>query len=135
MAGSRGPLVVRGTSRVLGSARGIDCTQVNTDTIINLPATISKYQITAVLITNASTTPVLAQLSAYTAAAAGGTNIVAAAVITALSATTVIQSSTLAAGVVTTAFTANPLYARVTVANVGALTVDVYIIGTDLSGP
>jgi hypothetical protein len=132
MSGQRGPLIVRGVSRVLGSARGINAENI-ADTIVNLPATISKYAISAVYITNASTTPVLAQVAVYTAAAAGGTNLVAAAVITALDATTKIQSSTLAAGVVTTALTANPLYVRVTVANVGALTFDAYILGQDLS--
>lgn len=115
------------------SARGINLASLADAAIIAVPAYIKKYKINGVYVTNASATPILAQLSIYTAASAGGTNIVAAAVLTGLTSAAVIQTSTLAGTIAATMLTAASLYLRCSVANAGALTADVYIDIEDMT--
>jgi len=103
---------------VLGSGTGDKAT-------IAIPATITRYQVVAVGITNCSTTPILAALGLWTGASASGTNIVAAATITGATSSSVIINSTIAGSVATTMLTAATIYINVTVANAAALTCDV----------
>lgn len=112
-------------SGVLGYSTGVNLNSV-ADTTISIKA--SKYIIRKITVTNCSTTPVLAQIAFYTAAAAGGTNFVAATVLTTLSATTTFIDLTII-NVTTTALTASSLFARNTVVQGSALTCDVYIFG------
>jgi len=83
------------------------------------------YRVTGFLVYNPSGTPVLAQLSLRNAAAGAGDLLVAAAVLTALDTAAKILSMTVADGGKQTA--AN-LYANLTVANVGAVTVSVKVL-------
>lgn len=127
------PFTTLTSRRHILSVRGMNWAAIADAGQITIPPQVTKYRLVEVLMTNASATPVLAQIALYTAAAAGGTNLVAAAIITTLSATTVIQSSTLVAGIATTILTANPLFVRCTVANAAALTGDTYIVIDDLT--
>lgn len=118
----------RFNSGVIGYATSVNLNSV-ADTTVAVKA--SKYVIRKIVVTNCSTTPVLAQLALYTAAAAGGTNFVAATVLTTLSGTTVFVDLTII-NVTTTALTAATLYARNTVVQGSALTCDLYVFGDTL---
>lgn len=121
-----------GTARTF-SARTVNFGATGDQATIAIPSTIAKYQITAVNITNCSATPLLAQPALYTAASAGGTNLVAATIITGATSASVILSSTLAGTVGSSSLTAPTLFVNVSVANVGALTCDIYVTIKDLT--
>ena len=105
---------------VLGSGTGDKAT-------ITIPASITRYQVIGVSVTNCSVTPILAAFGIWTGAGATGTNIVAAATITGATSSTVILNSTLAGSVATTMLTAGSIFINVTVANAAALTCDIGI--------
>lgn len=126
------PPALAGQSRTF-SAKTVNLGATGDQGSIAIPASITRYQITAVNITNCSATPILAQPALYTAASAGGTTLVAAAVITGATGASVMLNSTLAGTVGLTALTAATLYINVTVANATALTCDVYVTIKDLS--
>jgi hypothetical protein len=105
---------------VLGAGTGDKAT-------ITIPASITRYQVLGVSITNCSATPVLAALALWTGASGTGTNVVAAATITGATSSSVIINSTLAGSVATTMLTAGTIYINVTVANAAGLTCDIGI--------
>lgn len=118
--------------RVLGSLRGANF-NVTTDQTITIPATITKFQITGVLVLNASTSLTLAAGGVYPAAAKGGTPIVAAVqVYSALTAANIILPLTLAGTVAATPYTGN-LFLSLTTGQGSVATADVYVIGVDLT--
>jgi hypothetical protein len=124
---------LRGYTRVIGSARGVNLAATGDQGVISIQPSITKYVILQVILTNASATPVLAQIAVYTGAVATGTTIVAAGTITGAVGSTVILSLALAGTIAATALTAGALYVNVAVANATALTADIYITATDLS--
>lgn len=95
--------------------------------VIPIPAELQArgFRITGFLVYNSTGTPILAQIALRNAAAGGGDLLVAAGVLTALDSALKILSMTIADGGKQTA--AN-LYARLTVANVAALTVSLKIL-------
>lgn len=103
---------------VLGSGTGDKAT-------IAIPASITRYQVLGVSITNCSTTPIAASVAMWTGASASGTNVVATATITGATSSSVIINSTLAGTVATTMLTSSSLFVNVTIANLAALTCDV----------
>lgn len=105
---------------VLGSGTGDKAT-------IAIPASITRYQVIGVSITNCSVTPILAAFGVWTGANASGTNVVAAATITGATSSSVIINSTLAGTVATTMLTSSSMFVNVTVANAAALTCDIGI--------
>lgn len=121
----------RGQSMLL-SVKALDFHTATGDvgTII-VPATIARYQISAISITNCSATPILAAVGFFTGAGGTGTTLVTAGTITGATSAVIILPMTLAGTAATTLLTATPLYVRLTVANTGALTCDVGIIVFD----
>lgn len=103
---------------ILGSGTGDKAT-------ISIPASITRYQVLGVGITNCSVTPILAQVSLWTGAGGTGTNVVAAGTITGATSSSVIINSTLAGTVATTMLNSNSIFVNVTVANAAGLTCDV----------
>lgn len=103
-------------------ARSVNFAATGDQATISIPSWVTKYQVTAVKITNCSTTPILAQPSVFTAPAGGGNNIVAAATITAATSTAVVINSALAT---TNTQTSSSLTVRLSVANALAITCDV----------
>jgi hypothetical protein len=122
-----------GTQRVLGSLRGANF-NVTTDQPIVISAPV--YIVTAIWVTNCSTSMTTAVGGVYPTTAKGGTPLVAATqVYVALTAATVLQASTLnaAANLLTTRTTGSPIYLSLTTAQGSAATCDIYIIGQDLT--
>lgn len=111
------------------------------DQPIILPSSINAFQLTGILITNASISLTTAAGGFYPAASKAGTAIVAASqVYSTLTASTKLLSATLAAAVATTRYsTANladwTIYLSLTTAQGAAATADVYLIGIDLTLP
>ena len=136
--------------RLLGQLRGANF-NVTTDQAIyldqpNTHPSSTKYLITAILVTNASTSLTTAAGGVYTAASKGGTVLVASSqVYTALTASNIPLALTLAAGatgvVYATQNTTNaqgllqttPIYLSLTTAQGAAATADVYVFGYDLT--
>lgn len=120
--------------RVLGSLRGANMNST-ADQAITIASGVSKYLVTAMYVTNCSTSLTLAAGGLYTATAKGGTPIVAAVqVYSALTGTaTQLLPCTIAAAGQILAVTASTLYLSLTTAQGGAATADVYIVGVDLT--
>lgn len=124
--------IVPSTSRVL-SAKSVNLSATGDQATIAIPPSITKYAVTAVWVTNCSVTPILAQVSMFTGAGGTGTTVVAAGTITGATSAPVILPQSLAGTVSATALTSSSLFVRVSVANVAALTCDVYTVINDLS--
>lgn len=106
----------------------------NFNTTADQPITINatKYVVRRIVVTNCSASLTLAAGGFYTAASKGGTAVVAAAQLySALTAATKYLEATLQ-NVATDVLTATPLYLSLTVAQGGAATCDVYVIGDSL---
>lgn len=104
------------------------------DQVLTIPELITKYRITRIFVTNASTSLTTAAGGIYTATSKGGTAIVAAAqVYSTLTTSTIILDLTLAGAAATTLQTAAPLYFSLTTPQGGAATADVYIEGVPLN--
>ncbi len=112
------------------TSRAVDLAATGDQTTIAIPSYVTAYQVTGFKITNCSTTPILAQVSLYTAASAGGIGVSVAAVITGATSTSVVLSQTIASSARQTAAT---LYVNVPVANALALTCDIKVNIDDLS--
>lgn len=125
---------IDGTAAGLTAGSGVLAkgTSVNLNAVADttLAITSAKYIVRKFVVTNCSTTPVLAQLALYTAAAASGTTVVTGAILTALTGTTKFIDMTLA--LTTDVLTNATLYARNTVAQTSALTCDIYVLGDTL---
>lgn len=113
------------------SAKAVPINTTGDQATIAVPSYITKYSITSMVVTNCTGTPILAQLALWTGAGGTGTNVSAAATITGASSATAIVNPTVTAA--NTALTASSLFVRVAVANVAALTCDVYVILNNLS--
>jgi hypothetical protein len=121
------------TNRVLCSIRGANF-NVTTDQACAIPASVTAWAPTSIIVTNCSTSLTLAAGGVYPAVSKGGTALVAAAQIyTALTGATVVLALTLAANIATTRQTVNTVYLSLTVGQGGAATCDFYVIGNDLT--
>lgn len=135
-----GPL--RSATNVLATLPSADF-NATTDQAIQLPNTITAFQITGILITNASLSLTTAVGGFYPTTAKGGTAIVAnTQVYSSLTTSAKLLSATLAAGGNTTRYSsANvnnvngylTIYLSLTTPQGLAATADVYLLGTDLS--
>ena len=119
--------------RLLGQARGVNANAVG-DTIIPV-INSTKWVVSTVLITNATTSAITAAFAGlFTATNAGGTTIVVAAALTTLSTSSVIKYSAISATASTAAQTGANMYVNVGTTLAGtAATFDIYCLGYDLS--
>jgi len=113
------------------TARAVDLHTATGDVAtIAIPSYVTAYQVTALKVTNCSTTPVLASLGLFTGAGATGTTVVTSATITGASAATVVLSQTIASSA---RLTASSLFVNLSIANALALTCDIKVNIDDLS--
>lgn len=134
-----GPL--RSATNVLASLGSANF-NVTTDQAITLPNTITAFQISGILITNASTNLTTAAGGFYADTSKTGVTIVAAAQgYTSLTAASKLLSATLAQASTVTFTSANcdsvdgylTIYLSLTTPQGSAATADVYLLGTDLT--
>lgn len=135
--GSGGAVTVNNTAtntnRVLCSIRAANF-NTTADQLCTIPAGVTAWVPTSILVTNCSGTFTLAAGGVYPATSKGGTALVAAGqVYTALTGATVVLGLTLAATIATTRQTTNSLYLSLTTGTGGTATCDVYVIGNDLT--
>lgn len=110
---------------VLGKLLGAN---MNTTADQAIPMTATNYLVTAIYVTNASTSMTLAVGGIYPAASKAGTAVVGAGqAYSALTGDAVVLPLTLA--VTSTRLTVTPLYLSLTVAQGSAATADVYVVG------
>jgi hypothetical protein len=122
-----------GATRVLCSIRAANF-NVTTDQACTIPAGVTAWVPTSIVVTNCSASLTLAAGGIYPAASKGGTALVAAAQIyTALTGATIVLGLTLAANIATTRYTVNTVYLSLTTGQGTAATCDLYLIGNDLT--
>jgi|ERR1700688_1660353 len=122
-----------GRQGVISSLRGANF-NVTTDQAIAIPAQVSAFSITQIVVTNCSVSMTLAVGGFYPTTAKGGTPIVAATQIySALTASTLLLGTTIAATPLVTRYTLSNIYLSLTTAQGAAATCDVYVIGVDLT--
>lgn len=122
-----------GRQGVIASFRGANFNTV-ADQAIAIPAAITAFRITAIVVTNCSASLTLAAGGFYPAASKAGTPIVAATQLySALTASTLILLTTLSATATTTRYTVSNIYFALTTAQGGAATCDIYVEGVDLT--
>lgn len=112
------------------TARAVSLGSTGDQGSIAIPSYVTAYQVTKFLVTNCSTTPVLAQVGLFTAASAGGIAVSASAIITGATSISVVLSQTIASSA---RLTASTLFVNVAVANVAALTCDLKVSIEDLT--
>jgi hypothetical protein len=122
-----------GATRVLCSIRAANF-NVTTDQACTIPAGVTAWVPTSIIVTNCSASLTLAAGGVYPAVSKGGTALVAAAQIyTALTGATIVLGLTLAANIATTRYTVNTVYLSLTTGQGTAATCDLYLIGNDLT--
>jgi hypothetical protein len=122
-----------GATRVLCSIRAANF-NVTTDQSCVLPAAVTVWAPTSIVVTNCSTSMTLAAGGVYPTTAKGGTALVAATqVYTALTTSSTMLGLTMAAGIATTRQTVGTVFLSLTTAQGGAATCDFYLIGNDLT--
>lgn len=139
------------TSGVIGDAGPLGASQkvlayqqaanfnVTTDQPLILPITITAFQLTGIIVANASISLTTAQGGFYTAASKGGSVIVLASqAYSALTNANLLMQPTLTAFALTARFSANNLtnneiYFALTAAQGAPATADIYLVGIDLS--
>jgi hypothetical protein len=122
-----------GLAGVLTSLRGANF-NTTSDQAIAIPARITAFQITGIVVTNCSTSLTLAAGGVYPTTSKGGTAIVAAAqVYSALTASSILLGLTVAAGPLVTRYAVSNVYLSLTTGQGSAATCDVYVIGVDLT--
>ena len=122
-----------GANRALCSIRSANF-NITTDQACAIPASVTAWMPTTILVTNCSGTFTLAAGGVYPTTSKGGTALVAAAqAYTALTGSTVVLSLTLASGIATTRQTGNTVYLSLTTATGSAATCDFYVWGNDLT--
>lgn len=132
LAGSFPNPTVKGMQRVIATLRGANMNST-ADQALTPPTAITKYLITAILVTNASASLTTAAGGIYPAASKGGTPVVAAVTTyTALTAAGIIFAPTLAGTVAATPYT-GALFLSLTLGQGSAATADIYVIGVDLT--
>jgi hypothetical protein len=128
--------------RVLGSSLGASFS-TTTDQPILLPQTVSAFQLTGIIVTNASVSLTNAQGGFYTQPSKGGTALVQSSQIyVGLTSPSILIMPTLTATATSTRFspailatigTQMAIFFSLTVAQVGNATADIYVLGVDLS--
>lgn len=104
------------------------------DQAIAIPARITAFQITSIVVTNCSANLTTAAGGVYPTTSKGGTPIVAAIqVYTALTGATVLLPLTVAATPLATRYTVANIYLSLTTGQGTAATCDVFILGSDLT--
>lgn len=122
-----------GRQGVLASVRGANF-NVTTDQAINIPTSVTAFQITGIVVTNCSVSMTTAAGGVYPTTAKGGTAIVAAGqVYSSLTASTVLLNLTVAATPLVTRYAQGAIYLSLTTAQGAPATCDVYLIGIDLT--
>lgn len=122
-----------GGNRVLCSIRAANF-NVTTDQACAIPAVVTAWAPTSIVVTNCGTSLTLAAGGVYPTTAKGGTALVAAAqVYTALSGASVVLALTMAANIATTRQTVNTVYLSLTTGQGAGATCDFYVIGNDLT--
>lgn len=132
-----GPVSVTSTAtgavRVLCSIRAANF-NITTDQACTIPAGITAWAPTSIIVTNCTGTFTLAAGGVYPATSKGGTALVAAAqAYTALTGSAIVLGLTLAAGIATTRYTINTLYLALTTGTGSTAACDFYVIGNDLT--
>jgi hypothetical protein len=121
------------TNRVLCSIRAANF-NITTDQACAIPASVTAWVPTSIIVTNCSGTFTLAVGGVYPATSKGGTALVAAAqAYTALTGATVVLGLTLAANIAATRQTINTVYLSLTTGAGSAATCDFYVVGNDLT--
>lgn len=124
---------VTGAVRVLCSIRAANM-NTTADQACTIPAGITAWAPTSVIMTNCSGTLTLAVGGVYPAASKGGTPMVAATqAYSALTTAALVLLSTLAAGIATNRYAVNTVYLSLTTAAGSAAACDMYVTGTDLT--
>lgn len=129
---------VPGAQRVLASFPSANFNDTSDQPLI-LPPTITAFQLTGILIANASISLTTAVGGFYPQASKGGTAIVAAGqVYSSLTTSSKLLSATLVAGVLTTRYSIAELpdwriYFSLTTAQGAEATADLYLLGIDLT--
>lgn len=119
--------------RVLGTLRSANFNSV-ADQAIPIVSSVTAFQITSIVATNCSTSLTTAAGGFYPTTSKGGTPIVAAVqVYTALTGAAALLGTTVAATPLVTRYTIANVYLSLTLAQGGAATCDVYVVGVDLT--
>lgn len=122
-----------GVARIICSIRAANFNSTSDQSCV-IPASVTAWVPTSILVTNCSGTFTLAAGGVYPTTSKGGTPLVAAAqAYTALTGTTVVLGLTFAAGIATTRQTVNTVYLALTTGTGSAATCDFYIVGNDLT--
>jgi hypothetical protein len=122
-----------GVNRILCSIRAANF-NITTDQSCAIPASVTAWVPTSIIVTNCSGTFTLAAGGVYPATSKAGTALVAAAqAYTALTGATVVLGLTLAANIATTRQTVNSVYLSLTTGTGSAATCDFYVVGNDLT--
>lgn len=122
-----------GATRVLCSIRSANF-NITTDQVCTIPAGVTAWVPTSILVTNCSGTFTLAAGGVYPTTSKGGTALVAAAqAYTALTGATIVLGLTLAATIATTRYTVNSIYLSLTTGTGSAATCDFYLVGNDIT--
>jgi hypothetical protein len=122
-----------GATRVLCSIRAANFNST-ADQACTIPAGVTAWVPTSIVVTNCSASLTLAAGGVYPATSKSGTALVAAAQIyTALTGATVVFGLTLAANIATTRYTVNAAYLSLTTGQGTTATCDFYLIGNDLT--
>ena len=114
--------------RLLASYQSVNVNQTG-DTVLPIQNS-SRYSVSNVVCTNASTSLTTAAAGLFTAPGGGGTAIVANAALSGLTGSTVVSQRTVAS---TAAQTGQNLYLNVGTAQGAAATMDVFVYGYDLT--
>lgn len=114
--------------RLLASYQSVNLNATG-DTVLPINNT-TRYSVSNVIVTNASTSLTTATAGVFTAPSAGGTAIVADAALSACTSSSVVSQRTVAS---TAAQTGQNLYFNVGTAQGAAATADVFVYGYDLS--
>ncbi len=134
--------VVQSSNTILASLLSADMNSI-LDQPIQIPQNITAFQITGIVITNASLSLTTAVGGFYPTTSKGGTAIVAnTQVYSSLTTAAKLLAATLAAGAATTRYTSGnvdningylTIYLSLTTAQGVAATADIYLLGNDLS--
>lgn len=104
-----------------------------TDQACVIPATVTKWTPTAIVVTNCSASMTLAAGGVYPTTAKGGTAVVAAAqVYSAATSSSISVNLAIAAGSLTTPYTVNTVYLSLTTGQGSAATCDFFLFGNIL---
>jgi hypothetical protein len=124
---------VTGAQRVLCSIRAANM-NITTDQLCTIPAAVTAWAPTSLLVTNCTATPTLAVGGFYPTTSKGGTPMVAASqAYSTLTTSALVLAPALAAGIATNRYTVNSTYFSLTTGAGGASLCDVYLVGTDLT--